>query len=451
MSDLVQRIERTLHALFPLNRSLTGKGIDDTFDFIKSNFFTNASIKAIKSGSNVFDWKVPDEWHISEAFVKNANGEKIIDIRDSNLHVVAYSSSVNKTVDKEELLNHLHTLPQFPKWTPYRTSYYKRDWGFCCPDELLSSDKFIPPFKVFIDSKHTNGHLKWLEILKSGESEKEILISTYACHPSLGNDNLSGLVMALYLFEYISSLDTRYSYRLIIIPETIGAIAFLSQANVQKIIGGMILSCVAGPGQVSIKEGFQKDHWINKAAHMAIMNNVGPEYTIYPFEPNGSDERQYSSPGVRINTPSIHKSKYYEYDQYHTSADDLDYISSQYLKETLDIHKDWIHLIESFCYPQRVMMSCEYQLGRRGLYPTLGGTLNQNAHYENKRGSHKREFYFDEEIKITGKHVNAFSWLMHLSDGKNSNFEISEKSGINIKIINEAINIMNRKKLLEIK
>ena len=450
--NIEKRVKKTFSDLFPLNRSLTGSGVINTLQYIKKNFLPNAKIKSLISGTKVYDWQIPEEWDLFDAYVTNKDGEKIIDYKKNNLHVVSYSTSVNKIVEKEELLQHLHTLPNFPNRTPYRTSYYKKNWGFCCTHKLVKSKKFKGPFHVFIDSKHNKkGKLNWLECIKHGSKKDEILISTYCCHPSLANDNLSGLTLASFLFEYLKSLNTKYTYRLVVVPETIGAIAFLSQANTKKIKGGMILSCVAGPDKISIKEGFDKNHFINEAAHLAIKKCVGDKYTIYPFVPDGSDERQYSTPGFRIVTPSIHKSKYYEYDQYHTSADNLNYISPKALCETLRIHKEWINLIESYCHPKRKEMRGEYQLGRRNLYPSIGGTLDQKAYEKNVKGSHLRTFDFNNDFKLTGAHIDAFHWLMHYADGFNSNFEIAKKSGLDISIVNQSINAMYQKRLLKLK
>lgn len=449
---ITTRIEKTFEDLFPLNRSLTGSGVTKTFDYIKTEFLPEAEVKSIASGTKVFDWQIPDEWGISDAFVKNANGEKIIDFNESNLHVMSYSSPINTVMEKDELLEHLHTLPKHPNWVPYRTSYYNKDWGFCCTQELVDSEKFIGPFEVLIDSYHNgNGHLNWLECVKPGETKDEILISTYCCHPSLANDNLSGIVLALFLFEYLRSLNTKYTYRLVVVPETIGAIAFLAQAKTEKIKGGMVLSCVAGPDEISLKEGFDKNHWLNEAAHLAIRNLVGDSYTTYPFVPDGSDERQYSTPGFRIVTPSIHKSKYHEFEEYHTSADNLNYVSAKALSETLDVHKQWINLIESYCHPKRTQPSCEFQLGKRELYPSIGGTLNQNAHAGNSEGSRNRKFDFNQQVKLNGAHLDAFHWLMHLADGSQSNFQIAERAGLDITIVNEAIAAMYQKNLVELR
>ena len=451
-SQELKNIEKVFDDLFPINRSITGEGLRQTLKYIKRNFFPEAEIKSVNSGQKVFDWEVPDEWIIKDAYVKNVYGKKIIDFKKNNLHLVSYSSPINKILTKEELLSHIHTLDAHPEWIPYRTTYYKKNWGFCCAKELLSSKEFEGPFEVVIESSFNNaGKLNWLEFTKIGESKKEILISTYCCHPSMANDNLSGIVLGIFLFDYLLKLKTKYTYRLLIAPETIGAISFLSQANTNNFIGGMVLSCVAGPDQISIKEGFDKNHWINKAAHLAIKKIIGDNYITYPFIPDGSDERQFSSPGLRIVTPSIHKSKYYEYEEYHTSADNLNYISSKSLLETLNVYKEWINLIETYCYPKRKNLECEFQLGKRNLYPSLGGSINQSAYLENFNGSKQRSFDLNQNINLTDAHLKAFSWLMHLADGQNSNFEISDKSGIDILIINESIAAMYQNQLLNLK
>ena len=448
---LKTKIDKVFSDLFPINRSITGEGVDQTLEYIIEHFLPNAEIKAIPSGMEVFDWIIPDEWSIDDAYILNGVGEKIVDFRESNLHVISYSDSVDRIVGTDELLEHVYTLPKYPDRVPYRTSYYTKNWGFCCTDELLKSEKFQPPFTVFINSSfNPRGSLRWLEYVKKGRTKEEILISTYCCHPSLANDNLSGIVLAVFLFQFLNELDTKYTYRLVMAPETIGAISFLSQANTTNIVGGMILSCVAGPDKVSLKEGFDTNHFMNESAHLAINLHAVGDYITYPFIPDGSDERQYSTPGFRIVTPSIHKSKYYEYSEYHTSFDDLDFVSSTSLIESLEVHKTWISLIESYCYPKRVSNFCEFQLGKRNLYPQIGGTLNQEAHIDNDSGSHERTFKSKAKLEITGAHLDAFYWLMHLADGSNSNFDIAKKSKLDILVVNQAITAMAGSDLLEI-
>lgn len=449
--SLERRVEKVFSDLFPINRSLTGKGVHQTLNYLLENFLPNGELKSIPSGTQVFDWVVPAEWNVDDGYILNGADEKIVDFKESNLHVMSYSAAVDKIVTSDELINHIHTLPKYPDRIPYRTSYYKKNWGFCCSHKVLKSEKFFPPFKVFIDSSfNSDGKLSWLECVKKGRTEKEILISTYCCHPSLANDNLSGIVLAAFLFEYLSKLDTKYTYRLVVLPETIGAISFLSQADTKNIIGGMVLSCVAGPDKLSLKEGFDPNHFMTESAHLAVKSCAKKDYLTYPFVPDGSDERQYSTPGFRIVTPSIHKSKYYEFDEYHTSADDLNFISATSLIESLEVHKNWINLIESYCYPKRTSEFCEFQLGKRDLYPSVGGTLKQQAHHENTVGNHQRLFSFTDEVDLTGAHLDAFHWLMHLADGSSSNFDIAKRSKLDIAILNQAIAAMFQKNLLEL-
>ncbi len=456
------KLWKTIELLFPINRSLTGKGNRKTLSIIKKTLLPKLKIKKIKSGSEVYDWKIPFEWIVKDAYIKNKFGEKIIDFKENNLHLLNYSIPFSGIISKKKLMSHLYFLEDQPDLIPYRTSYYKKNWGFCVAAKLISSHKFQGPFEVKINSDFKkNGNLIWGESFKKGKTENEIILSTYCCHPSLANDNLSGLITAIYLFKYIESIETKYSYRLLICPETIGAICFLHKAKFKKILGGMILSCTGGPHKLSIKDSFDKNHWINKMAHKTLKAFTRNNYKTFKFEPDGSDERQYSSPAFRIPTPSIHKSKYYEYKEYHTSGDNLDFISERSIKESLKVHKLWIKNIETFknrnifkqitkpeinikkkpkkiCFPKRKQMACEFQLGKIGLYPKLGGAINT------KNSSKKKMF----KNSIKEKHLKAFNWLMHLADGYNSNYDISKKSKIDIKIINEAIKMFYKKKLI---
>ena len=438
--------------LFPITRSLSGKGNVETLEYIGKKLVPNLMQKSIPSGTEVYDWTVPPEWNINDAYVKNANGKKIIDFSENNLHVASYSTPFKGVVTEETLLEHLHVLDKHPSWIPYRTTYYSKTWGLCASKDILSSDDFCEPFEVCIDSEfNEKGSLVYGEALKKGETDEEILISTYLCHPSLANDNLSGLVTACFLFNYLSNIETRYSYRLVIVPETIGAICFLSSANTDKIVGGTVITCTGGPDKFSIKEGFDNSHWVNVASHLALSEFTNGDYITYPFVPDGSDERQYSSPAFRIVTPSVHKSKYYEYEQYHTSADNLEFISNSALELSLEFYKYWVSIIDSYCAPKRVQPACEYQLGKFNLYPPIGGTINQSAHNENDKGFSQRVFNFNSEITVQGYHLEAFHWLMHLADGDNSNFDIALKSNLPLSVINEAIALFHQKGLVKLR
>ena len=454
----------------------------ETFRYIKS-IIPNLKLNKISFASKVFDWTIPPEWSVKEAYVRNAKGKKIIDIKSNNLHLVSYSDPFKGNLTKKELIKNLYTLPKKPDWIPYRTNYYNKGWGFCCKHNLLKSKDFIGPFEVYIDSNLNNkGSLVYAEAFKKGQLKDEILITAYCCHPSLANDNLSGLVTAILLFDYINKVKTRYSYRLVIAPETIGALCFLKNyKNVKAIQDGTVISCTAGPDKLSIKESFESNHWVNKISLAVIDKFTNGNFIKYPFVPDGSDERQYSSPAFRINTPSYHKSKYYEFKEYHTSADNLDFISSENLLESLKLYKKWFKSIDAYkknkitkrknivtkfkekivknktvarkekiIFPKRINMYGEFQLGKRGLCTKIGGTYNQKAFSQNSKVLEKTFFDINKKIDFNSDHIQAFNWLMHLCDGKHSNVEISKKSRISLAIINQSIAIFYQNKLIKI-
>lgn len=432
-------IEEIFVDLFPLNRSLTGEGNRVTLEYLR-RIVPKLQIRSVKSQTKLFDWTVPDEWEVRDAYVKNKHGKKIIDFQKNNLHLMGYSTAFSGRLNKDELLKHIYTLPNRPDWIPYRTNYYSDQWGFCCRDNLLRSKDFIEPFEVLVDTQHNpNGKLIFGEAYKKGTSNDEILLSTYICHPSLANDNLSGLVGAALLFKALEERETRFSYRLVIVPETIGALAFLkSHKNLKKILGGTVLTTIGGPDPISMKEAHKSDHWINRITHCVLSERFGNDYIVYPFTPDGSDERQYSSPAFDIAMPSIHKSKYYEYDEYHTSQDNLDFISAKALMETLEVYKDWISAVDSFCFPMRANGEGEYFLSGRGLYPSVGGTINQPSNLISGASDENPE---QPPATITQKHLDAFGWVMHMSNGQNSNIDMVDRSGLPLTTINQALAI----------
>ncbi len=424
--------------LFKINRSLTGNGNVETLKIL--NEIIPLKIKSLKSGSKVYDWKIPSEWSINDAFIINSKGKKILDWKKNNLHVVNYSEPIEKkNVSKKELLKHIHTLPSNKKWVPYRTSYYDKKWGFCATQELIESSDFSEPFEICIDSDFKkNGKLVFAEAFHAGKSKKEILISSYICHPSMANDNLSGIITAIYFFNYIKNFNTYYSYRLVLCPETIGALAFLKKHNnPQKILCGFVVSTTAGPGEISLKESFLGDHFIDKLGKIAI-SNENKRWKKYKFKPDGSDERQYSSPGFRIPTITISKSKYHEYKEYHTSADNLNFVKDKFLLSSLNTYIKIFNLLELNRLYIRNSLFGEYQLGKRGVYPSIGGP---RAELRKKIGKLNN---------ITGKHIEAFGWIMHLADGNNSVLDISEKSEIDLNIVIESCKIFFDKKLLKV-
>jgi len=436
-------IEQLFNELFPIMRSITGPGFRKTALLGLDAFKIKSKEHKIASGSKVFDWTVPAEWDVSEAWVKNSKGKIILDIKNSNIELLNFSTSFKGIVSKVELLSHLHSLPDHPDWIPYRTSYYQDDWGFCCKHSLISSSDFIEPFEVNIEAtkKIKNGNLYWYEAEHKGRSKKTILISTYICHPSLANDNLSGFISALALFSYVKNIDTRFTYKLVIVPETIGALVFLKSSrarDIRSIVGGFVVTTTAGKSPIGIKKTFLGNHWLDKIS-TKVSQELDSESFEYEFTPFGSDERQYSSPEFRIPTISITNAKYHEYDEYHTSADNLDYISISNFKKNLKTHIEVINRIEKNIIPKRKIKSIsggEFQLSKHGLFPAIGGrNYQKSAQFKEKRGLENR--------------IAAYAWLMHLIDGKTSLLEMAEKSGLPFGLLSECIDDFKSKGLVK--
>jgi len=439
-SQELKNIEKVFDDLFPINRSITGEGLRQTLKYIKRNFFPEAEIKSVNSGQKVFDWQVPDEWIIKDAYVKNVYGKKIIDFKKNNLHLVSYSSPINKILTKEELLSHIHTLDSHPEWIPYRTTYYKKNWGFCCAKELLASKEFKGPFEVVIESSfNIAGKLNWLEFTKIGKSKKEILISTYCCHPSMANDNLSGIILWTFLLRELKKLDLENNYIFAIHPETIGAIAYLktNEKKMKKVEAGSVLTTVAGPGKYSIKKSFLQNSIMDRV-NLKTFKDFGVDYIEYDFDPDaGSDERQYSSQYFGIPMTSICKDKYFEYDFYHTSKDNLDFISSIDLIETLNLYLSSISKLERNFIYKSLNPKCEPMLGKRGLYPSIGGQLKQNSNKDNND---------DDNSERT---LSAINWLMYLCDGKNDILDIAERTDLNFDLVSDVAQLLEKNKLLK--
>ncbi len=356
--------------LFPLCRSLTGEGVRKTFDTLKREV---PSLKTYEepTGKQDLDCLVPKEWRISEAYIENAQGERIIDFANNNLHVVGYSAPIDKIVSLAELKAMLYTLPEQPDWIPYVTSYYKERSGFCMSHNQMQS---LPDgqYHVVIKSELFDGSLTYGEVLIPGTSEEEIFFSTYICHPSMGNNELSGVCVTTALAKYLLSLPERkYSYRLIFIPETIGAITYL-QNNLaelkQKVKAGFVVTCVGDERVYSYLESRKADTLADVVAQH-VLNHLHPDYIHYTFLDRQSDERQYGAPGIDLPVCSVMRSKYGAYPEYHTSADDLTLITQKGLAGTLEVYCEMIHILENNAN-YKVTCLCEPQLGKRGLYPT---------------------------------------------------------------------------------
>ena len=388
--------------LFYINRSITGNGVRETLKSI-SKKVNNFQINEVSSGTKCFDWKVPKEWNVNDAFIADEKGNKIIDFKDNNIHLVGYSKAVDKVVPYNELMNKLYTIPEMPNVIPYITSYYSEDWGFCVTENQKNNLK-KQNYHVKIDSSLKNGSLTYGEVLIKGESKKEIIFSTYICHPSLANDNLSGPVLATYLAMYLQKIKKlRFSYRFIFIPETIGAIAYLNKNlnNLKKnTYAGFILTCVGDNNNYSYLSSRNGDNICDIAA-LHVLNYSKVQYKKYSFLDRGSDERQYSSPGIDLPFCSVMRSKYGEFDEYHTSLDNLDFVSPEGFEGSYNMHKKIIDLFEcNFKYKSIIL--AEPQLGKRGLYPN-----------KSTKKSHEK--------------VRDMMNLISYSDGKKSLLEIANE------------------------
>lgn len=357
--------------LFPICRSITGEGFRKSLNILCEEV-PDIKVYEVPSGTPVFDWVVPKEWNIRGGGIYRCNGEKVIDFEDSNLHIIGYSTPIHDIVSREKLLEHIHTQPDQPDLIPYITSYYKERWGFCMSEnqkKTLTDEKY----RVEIDSSFKDGSLTYGDLLIPGESEKEILITTYLCHPSMANNELSGPAVIVELMKYVQQLaNRRYSYRFVINPETIGSITYLSRnlETLQKnVVAGFVLSCVGDDRTYSYIES---KHGFTLADR--VLQNVlrfhYPNYKHYSFLKRGSDERQYNSAGVDLPVCGFCRSKYEEYPEYHTSADNMELISPEGLLGAYEVMEKVINTLENN-YHFRINCVCEPQLGKRGLYPTI--------------------------------------------------------------------------------
>ncbi len=356
--------------LFPICRSIMGEGTRLTLKRLQREV-PDIIIYEVPSDTKVFDWTIPLEWRIEEAFIEDSSGHRIVDFKNNNLHIVGYSIPIDEIFSLEELNKHLYSLPEYPDWIPYVTSYYKAHWGFC-----LSHNQRIQlkddTYHVVIKSNLFKGSLSYGELLIPGDSEKEIFFSTYVCHPSMANNELSGPIVQTELAKWLLRKKQRkYSYRLIWIPETIGSITYLSK-NLsdmkKKVIAGYNLTCLGDDRTVSYIASKKKNTLADIAAKN-ILHYMAPDYREYDFLQRGSDERQYNAPGVDLPVCSICRSKYHEYPEYHTSADDMSLISAEGLLKSCEIYQAVINAIENNAI-YKCTCYCEPQLGKRGLYPT---------------------------------------------------------------------------------
>jgi aminopeptidase-like protein len=422
-SLLGDEIYSLIRELYPICRSITGEGFRETLARIRKEI--PLDVHEVPSGTQVFDWTVPKEWNIRDAYVKNTHGERIIDFRKHNLHVVNYSVPVQRKMSLAELRTHLHTLPDQPDWIPYRTSYYKENWGFCLSHNQLQAMR-EDEYEVCIDSRLENGSLTYGECYLPGESPAEVLISVHACHPSLCNDNLSSVAIATFLAKYLREAQLRYSYRFLFIPGTIGAITWLSQNedHINAIQHGLVLTCVGDRGHITYKKSRRGDAEIDRAvAH--VLKHSGQRYDIEDFLPYGYDERQYCSPGFNLPVGCFMRTPHGKFPEYHSSADNLELMDPANLAHSLVTCLSVFYVLENNrCYWNQ-NPKCEPQLGRRGLYRAMGGNRDEKL----------------QEI--------AMLWVLNQSDGEHSLLDIAERCGLAFGTVHEAAGLLLRHGLLK--
>ena len=419
------KIFELIKILYPICRSITGDGVRKTLKILQKEI--PLDINEIPTKTKCFDWKIPKEWNIIDAYIKDPNGNKIVDFKNSNLHVVSYSIPINKKMRLKELKKHLHYLSEKPKAIPYRTSYYNEYWGFC-----ISYNQFKKlregEYEVCINSSLKNGSLTYGEYLVPGKIKDEILLSCYICHPSLCNDNLSGIGLLTILAKILTKISTHYSYRFLFIPETIGAITWLSinEKNAKKIKFGMVATCVGDSGHSTYKKTKYGDTYLDKIVEKVLID-TNEKFEIIDFFPWGSDERQFSSLGFNIPVGSLMRTPYAneKFPEYHTSADNLEFMNKKSLNDSLIKYLKIINIFENDKKYLNLNPKCEPQLGKRGLYHLIGGIKN---------------------LEHTKK---ALLWILNQSDGTKSLLDISIMSKIDFEIILNASKLLVDSNLLK--
>jgi aminopeptidase-like protein len=408
--------------IYPVCRSITGDGVRQTLHAIDAHI--KLEMHEVPTGTTVFDWTVPREWNIREAYVKNERGEKIIDFARLNLHVMSYSAPVRRHVTLTELRQHVHTLPDQPDLVPYRTSYYAENWAFCMPHRLLESlrDEI---YEVVIDSSLADGSLTYGEHVHNGETDDEFLLSAHVCHPSLANDNCSGVALLTLLAKRMAGLRTRYSYRFLFAPGTIGAITWLArnEDRSRRIKHGLVVSMVGDGGGPTYKKSRRGNAAVDRAM-VHTLRHSGLIPRVLDFFPYGYDERQYCSPGFNLPVGLFQRSKFGEIPEYHTSADNLDFIAPNHLAQSYRLIAETLEVLEGDVVYRNTMPKCEPQLGRRGLYGMIGGGTAAAA-------------------------ANmAMLWILNLSDGMHSLLDIAERADLPFHVVRDTAELLRTHGLL---
>ena len=403
LKPIGQEMYELIARLYPICRSITGNGVRQTLRIIQQ-LLPALNIREVPSGTPVFDWTVPREWNIRDAYVKNAKGERIIDFQKSNLHVLSYSVPVRKRMSLAEVKGHLFTLPDYPDWIPYRTSYYKEDWGFCLSHNQFSALK-DDEYEVCIDSSLEDGSLTYGEYFLQGERPDEVLFSCHVCHPSLCNDNLSGIALVTFLAKHLSVLSRKFSYRFLFIPGTIGSITWLSvnEKRVGNIKNGLVIACVGDAGGFTYKKSRRGDAEIDRVV-MHVLKHSKEKYELVEFSPYGYDERQFCSPGFNLPVGCFMRTPHGRFPEYHTSADNMDFVRPACLEESFSVCLSVLNVLENNRIYLNQNPKCEPQLGKRGLYRSMGGQAKG---------------------KLNELHL---LWALNLSDGHHSLLDIAERA-----------------------
>lgn len=401
--------------LWPLLRSITGDGVRRTHDIL-SELVALERIE-IPSGTQCFDWTVPKEWICREAYVIGPDGRRLLDVRQNTLHLVNYSIAFRGVLSRAELDEHLYSLPEMPEAIPYVTSYYAPRWGFCLPHAMRAS---LPEgrYEVVVDAEHVDGSLTLSQAVLRGEETDEVLISTYTCHPSLANNELSGPLLAAFLYRRLAAIERRrLTYRFVWLPETIGSLAYLARYGEhfrRRLVAGYVASCVGDRGPLTYKRSRRGDSAADRAALYALTRLAGDSLRVLDFDPSGSDERQYCSPGFDLPVGVIARSIYGAYREYHTSLDNRDFISFDSLIESVDAYLAVLGALDANATYRRTAPCGEPQLGRYGLYPTLGGPT------------------------VRDESLAALRWLLNLADGSHDLLSMAERSRVSLAALADA-------------
>jgi aminopeptidase-like protein len=421
--ELGHELHAVVERLYPLCRSITGDGVRRTLEIVAESIALQ--VHEVPTGTPVFDWTVPQEWNIRDAYVKDADGKRVVDFRDSNLHVVGYSVPVSATMSLEELRGHLHTLPEQPDLIPYRTSYYAPTWGFCLSENASAA---LPDgqYEVLVDSTLADGSLTYGEYVVPGQVADEVLVSSHVCHPSLANDNLAGIAVATELAKRLTGSNPYYTYRFLFIPGTIGSITWLARNHERtgKIKHGLVLACAGDPGSLTYKKSRRGAAEIDLAVQH-VLRSSGRPHQVVDFSPYGYDERQFCSPGFNLPVGCLTRTPYAGYPEYHTSADNPDFVSPQAMADTLETLHEVVGVLERNRTYLNTSPYGEPQLGKRGLYASLGGRSD------------------------TKQTQMAMLWVLNYSDGDHSLLDVAEKSGMPFATVATAADALHSAGLLK--